>query len=304
MVIRVWILIFEKKYGEMKKLPVSLIVICLIVLQSCSHKKPVNNIKIMTLNVRYDNPEDSINSWPARSKQVCNFINEEKPDIMGMQEVLANQYQILDSVLVEYSSVGVGRADGAKGGEMNPIFFRKDKFEMVRNITFWLSDQPQVAGSKGWGASLPRIVTWMELVDKNSHKHLFFFNTHFAHDSDSARLMSSRILLDEIDKIAGGYPFIVSGDFNMPPTSTGYSILTGPDESIPLLKDAFVISEKRPTGPIHTFNGFSDHAKTARIDYIFVRNGMRVVDYKTVVKKDHGVFISDHWPVEAVVTLD
>jgi endonuclease/exonuclease/phosphatase family metal-dependent hydrolase len=155
----------------------------------------------------------------------------------------------------------------------------------------------------GWGASLPRIVTWMELVDKNSHKHFFFFNTHFAHDSDSARLMSSRILLKEVNKITEGSPFIISGDFNMPPTSTGYSILTGPDESVPLLKDAYVITEKRPLGPVYTFNGFSDKTKTARIDYIFVRNGMKVLDYKTVIKKEHGIFISDHWPVEAVVSF-
>ena len=79
---------------------------------------------------------------------------------------------------------------------MNPVFFRKDKFDMVRTITFWLSDTPEVPGSMGWGASLPRIVTWMELVDKNSHEHFFYFNTHFAHDSDSARIMSSKILLE------------------------------------------------------------------------------------------------------------
>ena len=144
----------------------------------------------------------------------------------------------------------------------------------------------------------------MELVDKSSHKHLFFFNTHFAHDSDSARLMSSKILLDKVNQIADGFPFIISGDFNMPPTSTGYSILTGPDESVPLMKDSYVITENRPSGPVHTFNGFSDKAEAARIDYIFVRNGMRVLDYKTVIKKDHGIFISDHWPVEAVVAIE
>ena len=120
-----------------------------------------------------------------------------------MQEVLWNQYKIYDSVLTGYTSAGVGRDDGARGGEMNPVFFRKEKFDMVRTITFWLSDTPEVPGSIGWGASLPRIVTWMELVDKNNHEHFFYFNTHFAHDSDSARIMSSTILLKEVKKIAG-----------------------------------------------------------------------------------------------------
>ena len=287
----------------MKNQLVCITVIFLIVNTGCSHKPVINDIKVMTLNIRYDNPDDSIYAWLIRAPQICNFIKDEKPDIFGMQEVLWHQYKILDSVLVDYSSVGVGRSDGARGGEMNPVFFRKDKFNMVRNITFWLSGSPDIAGSIGWGASLPRIVTWMELVDKNSHTHLFFFNTHFAHDSDSARLMSSKILLSHVNKIAEGFPFIISGDFNMPPTSTGYSILTGPDESIPLLKDSYVITEKRPSGPVNTFNGFSDQTKAARIDYIFVKNGMRVLDYKTVIKKENGIYISDHWPVEAIVSL-
>lgn len=268
---------------------------------SCSSNK--DTVKVMTFNIRYDNPADSLNSWQNRSAQVCNFINEEKPDILGMQEVLVNQYELLDSVLTDYTSVGVGRDDGQKGGEMNPVFFRKERFDMVRTITFWLSDSINIPGTKGWGASLPRIVTWMELVDKTSHEHFFFFNTHFAHDSDSARIMSSRIILDEVVKIAGSSPFIITGDFNMLPQSTGYGILTGPDESIPVLKDSYLISEQKPSGPSYTFNGFSDKPGEGRIDFIFVRNGMKVHDHKTILHKNKNVFISDHWPVEANVFL-
>jgi len=288
----------------MKNLFLSLTIIFLIVFSGCSRKPSANEMKVATFNIRYDNPEDSTNSWRSRSSQVCNFIRAEQPDIIGMQEVLWSQYQLLDSVLSDYSSVGVGRNDGSRDGEMNPVFFRKSKFDMVRNLTFWLSDFPDVPGSIGWGSPLPRIVTWMEFVEKKNHKHFFFFNTHFAHDSESARLMSSRVLLREVGRISEDFPFIVSGDFNMPPTSTGYSILTGPDESVPLLKDSYVITEKRPVGPVSTFNGFSEKTKGERIDFIFVRNGMKVLEYETLVKKDKGVYISDHWPVVAVVSLD
>ena len=287
----------------MKKLLIYFIVIFFYVLTGCSNESEKNAIKVMTMNVRYDNSSDSINAWPNRASQVCNFIIKEKPDILGMQEVLLRQYEVLDSVLTDYTSIGVGRDDGARAGEMNPVFFRKERFDMVRTITFWLSDTPEIPGSKGWGASLPRIVTWMELVDKNRHEHFFYFNTHFAHDSDSARIMSSKVLLNEVEKIAEGFPFIITGDFNMLPTSAGYAILTGPAESVPLLKDSYTISEKRPLGPAFTFNGFSDKPGTGRIDYIFVKNGMKVLDHSTVIKKEHGIYISDHWPVEAVVSI-
>jgi len=287
----------------MRKLHFCFVVIFFSALAGCSHKEVKNSIKVMTMNVRYDNPADSINAWPKRAAQVCSFLLKESPDIIGMQEVSWNQYQVLDSVLKDYSSVGVGRDDGARGGELNPVFFRKDKFDMVRTLTFWLSDTPEIPGSKGWGASLPRIVTWMELVNKDSHKHFFYFNTHFAHDSDSARIMSSRILLEMVGKIAEGFPFIITGDFNMPPASPGYAILTGPDESVPLLKDSYNISGKRPLGPSYTFNGFSDKPGKGRIDYIFVKSGMKVLDHSTFIKKEKGVFISDHWPVEARISI-
>jgi endonuclease/exonuclease/phosphatase family metal-dependent hydrolase len=270
---------------------------------ACSRRSGKDSVTVMTLNLRYDNLHDSLNAWPNRINQVFKFINTEKPAIVGMQEVLWNQYETLDSLLIDYASEGKGRDDGARGGEMNPVFFRKDRFDMIRTITFWLSDSPEVPGSKGWGASLPRIVTWVELADKKSHDHLYFFNTHFAHDSDSARVMSSKILLKEVEKIAGNFPFIVAGDFNMSPSSTGYAILTGPDESVPLMKDSYVISAKKPFGPAYTFNGFSDKPGTERIDFVFVRNGIDVLSHSTFIRKDNDIFISDHWPVEAIVSF-
>lgn len=287
----------------MKNRLVILAAIFLFFLIGCSHSSDKENIRVMTLNVRYDNPRDSLNAWPNRARMVCDFIADEKPDILGMQEVLWHQYEVLDSVLTGYSSIGVGRTDGARGGELNPVFYRKDRFDMVRTITFWLSDTPDVAGSIGWGASLPRIVTWMELVEKETHEHFFYFNTHFSHMSDSARIMSSKILLEEVAKIAEGFPFIITGDFNMTPISKGYSILTGPAESVPLIQDAYVISERRPSGPSSTFNGFSDQTSSRRIDYIFVKNGMKVFNHGTVAKKERGIYISDHWPVKATVSL-
>lgn len=287
----------------MKKVTLCIAVILIVIFSGCSDSARKNAIKVMTLNVRYNNPYDSANAWPNRASIVCNFINDEKPDIKGMQEVLISQYELLDSVLTGYASVGVGRSDGAKGGEMNPVFFRKERFDMARTKTFWLSQTPEIAGSMSWGAGLPRIVTWMELVDKNTHEHLFFFNTHFAHDSDSARIMSSRLLLTCIDSIASGFPFIITGDFNQTPVSKGYAVLTGPAESVPLFVDSYVVSDKNPAGPGYTFNGFSEKQGEGRIDYIFVKNGMKVLDHSTSVIKEKGVYISDHWPVEALIAL-
>lgn len=286
----------------MRRVVLYIILALLIISAGCRGRALKDAIRVMTLNIRYDNPRDSLNAWPNRAGMTAGFIQDEKPDLLGMQEVLWHQFVYLDSALADYTAIGVGRSDGARGGELNPVFFRKDRFSMARTITFWLSETPDEPGSKAWGAGLPRIVTWTELVDRNNDEHLFFFNTHFAHDSDSARIMSSKRLLAEVARISGDFPFVITGDLNMLPSSIGYSVLTGPAESIPLMKDAFEISGHKPEGPLFTFNGFSDTPGRGRIDYIFVRSGMKVHEHITHEVKHEGVYISDHWPVSAVIT--
>jgi len=79
------------KYGDylnMKKQLIYTIAILLFVIAGCSRESNKDTIKVMTFNVRYDNPRDSVNAWPNRASQVCNFIKDEQPDLLGMQEVL------------------------------------------------------------------------------------------------------------------------------------------------------------------------------------------------------------------------
>ena len=273
----------------------------LILFSGCSGKNEDRNLTVMTFNIRYDNPRDSINAWPNRVGIVCELLKKEKPDLLGLQEALWYQYEEIDSAISGYSSVAKGRDDGKKKGEMNPVFYNVNRFNLVRDNTFWLSETPDKPGTKGWGASLPRIVTWVELTDKKTHESLYYFNTHFAHDSDSARIMSAGILLKEVKSIAGKNRFVITGDFNMSPESKAYSVLTESSSSRSVLKDSYIISHTKPEGPAYTSNSFRDRPGKSRIDYIFVRKGMKVLNTSVIVKKEGPVFVSDHWPVKAVI---
>ena len=62
-----------------------------------------------TFNIRYDNPDDQENNWKFRKDRVATFIQQEKLDIVGMQEVLHNQLEDLKTRLPEYAEVGIGR---------------------------------------------------------------------------------------------------------------------------------------------------------------------------------------------------
>ncbi|MEA1887943.1 MAG: endonuclease/exonuclease/phosphatase family protein [Bacteroidota bacterium] len=285
----------------MKKILTFLILLGAILI-SCNSDQGIK-LEVLSLNIRYDNPADASNDWPSRKDFVLSFLKDESPDIFGFQEVLWHQYNFLDSALDSYESIGVGRDDGKSKGEMTPVFYRGDRFRAIDSGTFWLSETPDVPGSKGWGAVLPRIVTWARLEESHSKSSFYFFNTHYSHMSDSARLMSSHIILEEVKKIAGDSPFVITGDFNMLPGSKAYATLTGGGHEGVLIIDAYLISETEIAGLDYTYNGFSDDKGEGRIDYIFVDSRAEVLNYQIPEVKQGELFLSDHSPVKATVIL-
>jgi endonuclease/exonuclease/phosphatase family metal-dependent hydrolase len=276
----------------------SLIIAALSAILLCSCVTPDDPaIDVMTFNIRMDTPRDSINAWPNRAAIVAGFVNDQIPDLLGMQEVLWHQYQYLDSALAGFGSVAAGRDDGIRAGESCPVFYRLGRFERIEDGTFWLSATPDVPGSVGWGAALTRISTWVRLYDRVKQDTLLFFNTHFDHISDSARVMSSGVLLGMVRKLAGDNEFVITGDFNARPESLAIERMKEGGFAV----DTYLISETPPAGESYTFNGWMDEPGEGRIDYIFVRSGMKALSHKTHRVIEEGVFISDHWPVSARV---
>jgi len=138
-----------------------------------------NHLKVMTFNIRYDNPSDGVFSWSNRKELVFDLIRDENPDIVGFQEVLESQANELEKALPGYSWYGVGREDGIHKGEFAPVFYRTDRFTSVSEETFWLSETPGIPGSMSWGTACTRICSLVRLQDHVTGTCLYIFNTHF-----------------------------------------------------------------------------------------------------------------------------
>lgn len=170
-------------------------------------------MKIITYNIRYDNPSDGIDRWQFRCDDLISLLEEQCANIICFQEVLWNQFEFLQQKLATFTAVGVGRDDGPSQGELGPIFFTKN-FQCLASGTFWLSDTPHQAGSKLKSSSLPRICTWAKLEDKDVENSTFcVFNTHLDHASGDARRQQTQILLQQIRHIAGLYPSLLTWGF-------------------------------------------------------------------------------------------
>lgn len=278
-----------------------------LLLAACAHvpaqSADTAPIRAMTFNIRLDVASDGENAWPHREEMVEAVIKHEDPDLLGMQEVLVHQKQYLEAALPGYTFVGVGRDDGAEAGEFSPLGWRKDRFAMVDSGTFWLSPTPEVAGSKGWDAALPRIATWAVLRDRRSGEMIRVLNTHFDHIGTVARANAARLIADWVASgPASDTPAIVMGDFNVTPGSEPYRVLADTAQSG--LSDARTASRTPPYGPAGTFSGFDIMAAAeAPIDHIFVTDDFTVDSYAVVTQHWGGRLPSDHYPVVANVEL-
>jgi endonuclease/exonuclease/phosphatase family metal-dependent hydrolase len=258
----------------------------------------------MTFNIRYDTSADSLNAWSNRKEFAASCIDFYEADIVGLQEVLHHQLDDLKHYLPAYESLGVGRYDGKTKGEYSAIMYRKDRFEVLETETFWLSENPQAVGVKGWDAACERIVTWGHFKEKQTGKDFYFVNTHFDHIGKVARRESSKLLLSKIKEIAKDKPVIVTGDFNAGSTDEAVKILT--DESDPNhLLNTYNLSPLK-YGPDWSFHAFGRIPVSKRIiiDYIFVKGNIATdrhgILYDT---KNEELYLSDHNPVLCTVTL-
>ena len=273
-----------------------------------SGRRAVAPLRVMTFNLRYDNAGDGPNAWPNRKAWVAQLIRFHDADAVGVQEALAGMLADLDTLLPEYSRVGVGRTDGKAAGEFSAILYKRDRLEALESHTFWLSPTPEVVGSKGWDAALERVATWGRFRDRATGCTYVHLNTHFDHKGEQARQESARLIRERLATIdAAGLPLVMTGDLNSRPTSVGHRILTRDTiaNAFPPLVDAMQASREGHYGPAaSTVSGFRGIGREGDIiDYVLVSPSVEVQKHGILPDSWDDRFPSDHLPVLATLTM-
>lgn len=250
--------------------------------------------KVMTYNIRLNTNSDGVNAWPKRKQKVFSLIQKYNPDILGMQEVLYLQLTDLKKALPGYSYAGVGRDDGKKKGEFSPIFFKRDRYTLLNQGTFWLSETPDKPGSKSWDAAITRICTYAHLKDNTTGKHFYAFNTHFDHKGERARGESAMLIQTKMKEIAGNKVLCAMGDFNFRPGSEPYKRMT---ENSGLADTYLIMKDKKP-GNGATSGGFKvgGNPDGNRIDYVFTPAYTQLLNCGIIDDNDGTYYPSDHLP--------
>ena len=282
-----------------------------VALTGCVASRPVETIRVGSYNIRLSaGDKGTPNAWDCRKADLVDLVKKLDLDAFGMQEVCPDQAQYLRENLPEFAFVGEHREKDRVSGEASPVFYRKSRFEAERRGTFWLSETPDIPGLKGWGAACPRVCSYLILKDKSSGKRFCFANTHTDHISEKARVEGMKLIIGRMKDFGAGSPIVFTGDHNCryadAPAVAARQVL----------KDARDICEAPLKGPHNTFQGFGKYkdgpvdVKGRKyddycIDYIYVSDGTRVLDFVTHDDRRPGtdLYPSDHFPVSATIVL-
>lgn len=247
------------------------------------------NVTVMSYNVYYKFDEN-------RVKNIVQNIKNNNPDSFGLQEATPEWIDAIAAAMPDYAYVGVGRnLDGS--GEASPVFYKKDKYELIDSGVFFLSKTPNKP-SRGWDAMFNRLCTYVVLKDKTTNFYYAHFNAHFDHMGVIARLESVAVVTEKVSKICNTFPVVFTGDLNDHEGGDMYNRVLEAG-----FRDTKSLAETADDKS--TYHGYSDLlTKEKPIDFIFV-NAMatKVSTYKVDTTKYDGEYASDHHPVISEITL-
>ena len=248
-------------------------------------------MKLVTYNIRYDCGQDGINNFSCRKSFILETIAREKPDVIGFQEVLPHVALWLKENLKDYYVVGCPRETDLTG-EQVCIAFRPDKFNLMKMDTFWLSPTPYVPGSRYPEQSIcPRTCTEVVLQELSGGKIFRMLNTHLDHEGSLARVLGAKQILEAMDnaQFFPNVPTVLVGDMNAEPDSPEMELIASRMENL-------------TKGIGITYHGFMGPNQCC-IDYIFLSGAISGSDVRKWTDSRDGVFLSDHFPVSAELTL-
>jgi len=255
---------------------------------------------VATYNIRVDVPFDTANSWEKRKEAVTDLLRFYHPDIFGLQEGLFHQLNYICEHLEKYRYAGSGRDDGKTAGEYSCIFYNTEKYELLTDSTFWLSETPDKP-SKGWDAAYTRICTYALLRYRSTGYKVWVINSHLDNAGPQARLNGVELIISRLKKMIddSGYPVILMGDLNSEAHEAPVKTLSS------FLSDSRIVSKEKPYGPEATFNGFnSGSLPEKRIDFIFVSSlKIEVENYIVIDDRYEMKYPSDHFPVMVQMKL-
>jgi endonuclease/exonuclease/phosphatase family metal-dependent hydrolase len=238
-------------------------------------------LKLISFNIRCCDDEDG-NSIAERAPRLAEITKKYDAGIIAFQEYTVPWEKEIEKFYPEYDMFSKYRSQHEL--EAAPILWKKDMFELIDSGYFWLSDTPNVE-SRGWDEKYNcwRMCEYVVLKHIESGKIFTHMNTHYGF-GDKGQVASSKLIYEYSKKISQN-PTVVTGDFNMLPSSYGYIEMVKNFTDV----NAVTVNDRRTT--YHGYGTVNDE----HIDYCFIDDKIKPISLKLIDELVDGKYPTDHY---------
>lgn len=263
------------------------------------------NVRVRTLKDKTEDPATN-RFWDIRSDAVIQTIRDGAFDILALNE-LDNNVSIDGKSMMqdmtaafpkpEYDFVTALTIPYNRNSPLHAILYKTAVVELLEQGNFWHAPDSSRSLTNQWGeGNQCRMTLWAKFKVKATGEIFYLMCTHLHHTGDMAKNEGSRLNVDMMRSIAGGYPAFICGDHNCAASRKPFY-----DLHCAFFDDSRAAAEKND-GSDFTSNTWND--LHVRLDYIWAR-GAKILDYSSS-KEKYGLdfYPSDHFPVRVVARLE
>ena len=295
----------------MKRILFALLTLTLIVGCQTNHSDSTTH-RVMSANIRITGLEaDEVDGrrWDDRKQYMIEVIRSYNPDVVMMQEVIYDSYNYCKQELSEYIAFGF------EGPEMDPytegyhligknvIFFRRDRYELISSGCYWLSEEPEMAGSISWGTNRARHVNWVRVADRKTGKQMRLIDVHLDHKAQEAKVNQAKMIVREAAQYQENFPQIICADFNSRKyeEQVKHFVANGWTDCYDTLHDGVEFGHTA-----HAFEGVKRPQREGkgRIDYILTKGGAKALSCEVITDHIGDMYPSDHYFMIAEIAIE
>ena len=249
------------------------------------------------------NPAPTKTTVKGRSEYFLRFMEDTKPDIIGLQEVNYRWAPILSKKMYD---LGYGEVQGISSHNhtyddvsttnqwdlMNPIYYNAERFKVMESGHEFLTDDGSEKTEQWDSVNLRRSYTYVVLKDKQNGQIYTHLNTHLVLSGKVARVRQVQRICEKARRLQTKYggSIVITGDHNMSENSEPYQAYINAG----LVDAKYHAADRDSVGTFTDFDTKYNATYGSPIDFCFVNAELGVDSYRVFDGKYADGIVSDH----------
>lgn len=224
------------------------------------------DLKVISYNIRNSQEKDGTNSWVYRYAASAEMIQDQKADVIGLQEALSDQVRFFEQNFKDYKWAG----------ESATILWNRKTVSLQKSGSF-------------------DVATWALFKDKETGRKFYVVNVDLDKTPAEERKAAVAQVIERTEALnKETLPVVITGGFFMKPGDAALADL-----------DSKMTNARKSAEKTDNTGTYNNWGKTSEIrDHIYYAGFTACPEYQTITKKyTDRKFISDHFPLMVQLTF-